>query len=84
MLDGKKRYREMTGQDWNQKLVDAVLAKQAAPKAQPEPPKPTSGVNAGDALLLEIKAIGDRVRDLKAQKADKVSKSLVGTLRAFN
>ena len=68
LLDGKKRYREMTGKEWNAKLVEDVLTKQKS--ALPPPP---AGATSADALLLEIKAVGDRVRDLKAQKADKVS-----------
>jgi len=62
LLSLKAAYKAATGSDWSPN---------AAPVAAPVPAAPAASSQA-DAIDAQIKASGDKVRDLKANKADKV------------
>ena len=63
LLDLKAKYKAATGKDW----------KPGAHKSS-SPPKETGGssANAGDKLSEEITAQGNKIRDLKSKKAEKL------------
>merc|ERR1711894_685789 len=63
LLALKAKYKEATGKDWKPGVHQPSKAK------EPSPPKEAS--NAGDQLNEEITAQGNKVRDLKSNKAEK-------------
>ena len=64
MLGLKKDFKNLTGKDWK---PDAAPA-----QAKPVASAPSSGGSEAE-LNQKIKDVGDKVRDLKANKAAKVS-----------
>ena len=63
LLDLKAKYKAATGKDWK--------PGQAAPAAKPAAASTASAGSNGDQLNAEIAAQGDKVRQLKTDKADK-------------
>ena len=70
LLDLKAKYKAATGNDWKPGAQPAKAVK--APAKATEQPKPDSNPMA-DQLNNDIVAQGDKVRQLKAEKADKVA-----------
>jgi len=66
LLDLKAKYKAATGKDWKPAPQGAQPAKAA------EAPQPAASSGA-DSLSDEVAAQGDKVRQLKADKADKAS-----------
>ena len=84
LLDAKNRYKTATGTAWTadvMKTLDASAPsatkeqKTEAPKTTPAPPPPTAPSVDGMSILHEIRDVGDRVRQLKAEKAARRSRS---------
>lgn len=65
----KAEFKTTTGQDWNPDLVNKVKA--ASPES-PVKPTPSKSVSGSESLLLQIKELGESVRQMKASGADKV------------
>ena len=62
LLALKAEFKSVSGKDWSPALASAPLATSE---------KPSSAVNV-DTLSSQVKTAGDKVRDLKAKKAEKV------------
>lgn len=60
----KADYKEATGESWKPGLVGAVPVKT-------DPQTPSGGKLDGNSLLEQIASQGNKVRDLKANKAEK-------------
>ena len=69
MLALKAEFKSVSGKDWSPNVVPAAAAAAAAAPAATE--KSSSGTDI-DILNSQIKTAGDKVRDLKAKKAEKV------------
>ena len=67
LLALKAEFKSVSGKDWSPNAVPTTTAP-AAPAAAP-----TSSVSNVDNLNSQVKAAGDKVRDLKVKKAEKVS-----------
>ncbi|GLV40122.1 Glutamyl-prolyl-tRNA synthetase [Carabus blaptoides fortunei] len=65
LLALKVEYKQLTGQDWT--------ANATAPVPTTNTPSPALVQSLGDDISAKVKAQGDKVRDLKAQKADKAT-----------
>lgn len=70
LLALKAEYKKVSGNDWtvNSKPSGGAVAPAAAPAVTPAP---ASGSNAADSILLKIAAQGEKIRQLKGEKADK-------------
>ncbi|KHJ46942.1 proline--tRNA ligase [Trichuris suis] len=64
----KERFQAVTGQSWNPNLVERLL-NAGEPKGTSN--KNSTGMSDGEECLLKIKALGDKIRQLKAASADK-------------
>lgn len=65
LLALKASYKAATGTDWTPNT--------APPPAQEKKPAGTAAMSDAKEIDSKVKACGDRVRDLKAKKADKVN-----------
>lgn len=70
LLELKAQYKTLTGQDWKPGTVPPAAA--AAPAATPAATTGSSDSGVAD-VLAQIAAQGDKVRELKAAKADKAT-----------
>ncbi len=64
LLTLKSSYKALTGVEWNPNLVPAPANKLA--------PTPVATSGTSDSLSVQITECGNKVRDLKANKAAKV------------
>ena len=78
LLALKADYKSLTGQDWKPDAAPAAAPAAAAPKETPytgggftEDEKKTLSAAAAAALDIKIAAVGDHIRKLKADKAEK-------------
>ena len=67
LLALKAEYKKVTGQDWKPGAAPAAAAAVVAPVAAAPP------ASTGNDLDVKITAQGNKVRELKAKKASKVS-----------
>lgn len=65
----KTSYKSATGQEWTPKLAESLEQKTTVSKER----SPKESASSGDQILLEIKEVGDKIRQLKQGKAEKVS-----------
>lgn len=71
LLDLKGQYKNLTGKEWKPGTVASSTASSAPAPAQ-STTVPTTGSNEAE-ILTKIAQQGEKVRDLKAKKADKAS-----------
>ena len=77
LLALKASYKAATGADWSPNATPAPAP--AAAAAAAAAPAPAS--SQGDAIDAQIKQCGDKVRDLKTKKADKVFQHFIYKLQ---
>ena len=66
LLALKAQFKSVSGKDWSPNVVTAPVPAPAAPQKTEEKP------NQDNSLGAKIKEAGDKVRELKLKKADKV------------
>ena len=74
LLALKAEFKSVSGKDWSPNAVPAAAA------APPATEKSSSGTDV-NTLNSQIKAAGDKVRDLKARKAEKVCQRKLSSIR---
>ena len=74
LLALKAEFKAVSGKDWSPALASAPQAAAEKPSAAPQKTEEKSGQD--NSLGAKIKEAGDKVRDLKAKKADKVNQYL--------
>lgn len=79
----KAIFTAVSGTQWSPSLVDSVAppkGSQAAAQATTSSGAPAAGLSESDTTLLLIRDIGDRIRQMKSDKADKASNYLIAHL----
>ena len=76
LLALKAEFKSVSGKDWSPNAVPTTTAPAAAAA-------PTSSASNVDHLNSQVKAAGDKVRDLKAKKAEKVNFKICSSNYSF-